>query len=149
MMANGAGNEVVAVGIRTVDQKLGHAIAHGGALDVLAQGPPTVVVHLAEILLRTVEEGDVLAHPFRRLCVGDSGDDVLVFHRVETLGIVGEIVVTENGSDVVIYGTADDVGDMIAHRWVKFIGTGHVEVLVGGRVEVGLVEGHACAEDDA
>ena len=65
------------------------------------------------------------------------------------LGIVGEIVVMENGGGVVVDGTADDVGDMIAHRRVKLVGTGHVEVLVGGSVEVGLVERHACVEDNA
>ena len=32
---------------------------------------------------------------------------------------------------------------------IALVGTGHIEVLVGGSVEVGLVERHACAEDNA
>ena len=97
VVTNGASYEVVLVGIGARHKELGHAITHGGALDVLAQRPPAIVVELTEVIVRAVEQGNVPSHPFRRLCVGDGGDDVFVLHRVEALGIVSEVIVVQHG----------------------------------------------------
>ena len=98
MMANGTSNEVVTVGIGTLHEKLRHAVTHRGALDMLAQSPPTVVIHLTEIILRTVEERHVLAHPFRRLTVRDCVGYVLVLHIVEVVNIVFVVVELQHSS---------------------------------------------------
>ena len=148
MVADGAGNEVVAVGIASLHQEFGHAIACGRLLDVLAQRPPAVVVHFAEVLLRTVEKRDVPAHPFRGGRVGDCGHDVLVLHGVEVLGIVSEVVVAEYGGSGIVDRTTYHVGQGELDHTVALISTGHVEVLVGGGVDVGLVEERASAEDN-
>ena len=63
MMSDGTGYQIIAVGIRTIYQELSHAIAYRCTFDMLAESPPTIVVHLAEVILRTVEERHVLAHP--------------------------------------------------------------------------------------
>ncbi len=93
-MADGAGNEIVLVGVTALHEELGHAVAHRRALDVLAQRPPAVVVHLAHLLVGAVEERDVFFHPLRGLSVGNGGDDILVLHCIEVFSVVGKVVVS-------------------------------------------------------
>ena len=98
MMADGAGDEVVTVGIGPWYEKLCHAIAHGSALDVFAKGPPAIIIDLAEVVVGAVEQRDVPSHPTRGFCIRDGGYDVFVLHRIEMLGIMGEVVVPQDGS---------------------------------------------------
>ena len=65
MMSDSAGYQVILVGIVAVDEELGHAVADRSVLDVLAESPPAVIIHLLHILVGTVEQRDVLFHPFR------------------------------------------------------------------------------------
>ena len=149
MVSDGTGDEVIPVGIAAVNEEFRHPIACRGTFDMLAEGPPTVIVHFPEILLRTVEEGYVLAHPLRRSGIGDGGDDVLILHRIEVLRIMGEIVVFEHGSTAVgIKGFRYDIREEEGRHRVVFISSRHVEVLVGGGVDVGLVEGHTRTENN-
>ena len=101
VVSDGTGDEVVTVGIAAVDEEFRHAVTNGGAFDMFAECPPTVIIHLTEVLLRTVEERDVLKHPLRRGYVGNGGDDVLILHCVEIRCVVGEIIVFEYGSSTV------------------------------------------------
>lgn len=73
VVADGTGNEVVAVGIGTGNEEFGHAPAHGRTLQVLAQRPPAEVVDIVEILIRTVEKGNILGHPVGGILVGNVG----------------------------------------------------------------------------
>ena len=73
VVANGAGDEVVAVGVGTGNQEFGHAPACRCALQVLAQRPPAEVVDVVEILVGTVEQRNVLGHPVGGVLVGDVG----------------------------------------------------------------------------
>ena len=91
-----AGNEVVFVGIRALNEEFGHAQSYRSALDVLAQRPPAEVVDLFHVLVGTFKQRDVLAHPFRRLAVGYVRNDVLVLHVVEVFGIVCEVVILQH-----------------------------------------------------
>lgn len=72
VMAYTRGDEVILVSIASVDQEFGHGITHGGPLDMLAQRPPTEVPEFFKVLLRTLEEGDVLYHPLPTIFVGNS-----------------------------------------------------------------------------
>ncbi|OPZ94422.1 MAG: hypothetical protein BWY72_02339 [Bacteroidetes bacterium ADurb.Bin416] len=83
MMTECAGNEVVAVGVGTIHQKFGHDATLRGCLDVLAEGPPTVVIQFLEVGLGAVEQGDVGFHPIPGLCVGNGLHLVFVFHPIE------------------------------------------------------------------
>lgn len=65
MMSDSAGYQVIAVSIRPLYEELRHAIAYRSPLNMLAQCPPAVVVHLPEVLLRTVKQGDIVTHPCR------------------------------------------------------------------------------------
>ena len=148
MMADSTGNQVIAVGIGTLHEKLRHAIAHRSPLDMLAQCPPAVVVHLSEVLLRTVEQGDIPAHPFRRLRIGDGGDDILVLHCIEVCCIVGIIIIVEDGGNTAVYRTGNNIRDGKGGLLIALIRTGHIKVLVGRRIDIGFVERHSRTEHD-
>ena len=47
--------QIILVGIRTGHKKLGHSIAHGRVLNVLAQCPPTIIPALFKLLVGTFE----------------------------------------------------------------------------------------------
>ena len=83
MMTDSTGNEVVAVGIGAWDQEFGHAPAHGRTLDMLAQRPPAEVVDIVEILIRTVEKGNILGHPVGCILVGNVGHRCFPLFGVE------------------------------------------------------------------
>ena len=112
VVADGAGNQVVFVRVGTLHEELGHAVTHRGLLDVFAQAPPAEVEELLEVVLRALEEGNVLLHPGRRGTVRNRLYDVLVLHRVEPLGVVGEILVFEDGRGVVyVTRRGAEIGD--------------------------------------
>ena len=147
VVADGTGNEVVAVGIGTLHEKLRHAVTHWGALDMFAQSPPTVVIHLTEIILRTVEERHVLAHPFRRLAVGDSVGDVLVLHRIEVVDVVFVVVELQHSSlPVSISSVGLHICDRECSHGIRLVGTRHVEILVCRSLVVWLCKERTGAE---
>ena len=88
MMTYARGNQIVLIGIGSRHKKLGHGIAHGSESDVLAECPPTVIPHLFELFLRTVEQRYVIGHPLPCLAVGYLLYDVLVLHIIEIIHIV-------------------------------------------------------------
>ena len=151
VVAHSRRDELPLVGIVAVDQKLGHGIADGRQLDVLAERPPAVVPHLLELLLRTVEQGHVPCHPLPGLGVGNGMHNVLVLHLVEVVDVVAVVVSLQHGCMAVgIQRVRGNVGDGPRCRLrFRLVGTGHIEVLVGGGVDVGLVEERPCAEHDA
>ena len=53
------------------------------------------------------------------------------------------------GECAVGHRSADHIGNMITGRRVQFIGTWHVEILIGWCLIVGLREDFSCAEHDA
>ena len=115
---------------------------------MLAQRPPAIVVHLLEVLLRTVEQRDILSHPFRRLRIRDGRDDILVFHRIEIVGIVGIVVIVEDGSNAAVYSTGNNIRNGEGSLLVTLVSTRHIEVLIGRCVDIGLVERHSRTEHD-
>ena len=155
VVTDGAGDKVVLVRVATVDKELGHAIAHWRPLDVLAQRPPAIVVHLAHLLIRTVEKGNILMHPLNGLGVGDGGDDVLILHGVEAGDVVGNEGLTataspkERGVVTFISVVATDIGQGEPGHATDGVGEGLIEKLVGGGVDARLAEERAGAEDDA
>ena len=64
---------------------------------MFAERPPTVVVGLLEVLLWTVEEGDIRLHPVPCLCVGNGLLDILVLHVVEEVHVVLVVLIAQEG----------------------------------------------------
>ena len=93
MMADGTSYQIVFIGIRTVYQKFGHTIAHRSFLDVLAQRPPTIIIHFLEVLLRALEKRNVFFHPLRCAGIGNSLGYILILHAVEIIHIGLEILI--------------------------------------------------------
>ena len=150
VVADGARDEIILVGVGALHEELRHAVSRRGVLDVLAEGPPTVVEHLLKVLLRTLEQGDVRPHPLGSLSVGDCLDDVLVLHRVEVVHVVLEVVELQQGSlPVHVVRHRLEVGN--AEGCLRLLGAriGHVLELVSPGVGCG--EARACtrAELDA
>ena len=194
MMTDGTGDEVVAVGIGAWNEEFGHAPAHGRTLDMLAQRPPAEVVDIVEILVRTVEKGNILGHPVGGILVGNVGhrgfplfgvegieclfvsgktvgigrkdvggkhgglhlrgsagiQTVILVHK-QTAAMTGHhgSIAAMEGENTVGHRSADHVGNMIADSRVEFIGTRHVEILIGGRLVVRFREDFSRTKDDA
>ena len=179
MMTDGTGNEVVTVGIGAWNEKFRHTPPYGCPLDMLSQRPPTEIIDFAEILIGTVEKRDVSFHPLSSILVGNvwlwsfagfgiesieclfvSGKTVGVgFYRYvrEHGGSSGTTttyrtyrrIATMEGEYAVGHWSAHHIGDMITGCRVEFIGTRHIEILIGGRLVVGFREYFSRAEDNA
>ena len=75
-----------------ISKELGYGHVIGHLLDVLAIGPPAIIVYLLDVLIRAFEKRDILPHPIPGLRVGNEIHDVLIFHRVEPIDIVLKVI---------------------------------------------------------
>ena len=107
VVAHGAGDEVVLVGVAALDEELGLRKAQVGAYDVLAQCPPAEVIHLFHLAVGTFEQRYLTFHPRCCFAVGDELGNVLVLHRVEVIDVVLEVIPFEQGGQHL--RTRDDV----------------------------------------
>jgi len=132
VVTNGAGNEVILISIRTIDQKFGHSITCRSVFDVLAQAPPTVVIHLFEILLRTFKQRNILFHPGRCFRVRNSLSDVFIFHVIEVISIMTESSVLQESSCCIHIGRRGfEVGHTESTQSILRTGIGQVVSLIG------------------
>ena len=74
-------------------REFGHTIAHRSFLDVLAQRPPTIIIHFLEVLLRALEKRYVFFHPLRCAGIGNSLGYILILHAVEIIHVGLEILI--------------------------------------------------------
>ncbi len=86
MMPNGATDRVL------VGEKLGYGHVVGHLLDVLAIGPPAIIIDFLDVLVRALKQWNILLHPFPGLRIGNEVDHVLIFHDVEVVNVMLEII---------------------------------------------------------
>ena len=151
MVSHARGNEVILVGVATIDEKLRHRIADGRLFDMFAKRPPAEVPHFLEVLVGTVEEGHVLRHPLPCLAIRNSLDDVLILHRIEVVDIVFVVVVAEEGAIPVgrTNGHGDEVGDRERGFWFALTCIVEGAVPVGWRVDIREAALRTRAEHDS
>ena len=97
VVAHGAGDEVVLVGVAALHEELGLRKAQVGADDVFAKGPPAEVIHLFHLAVGTFEQRYLTFHPCGCFAIGDELGDVLVLHRIEIIDVVLEVIPFEQG----------------------------------------------------
>ena len=91
VMSNCTSNQIIFIWIRTLNEKLGHAIANRSLLDMLTQWPPTIIIHFFKVMLRTLEQRNIFLHPFWSLFIGNCLNNIFVFHTVEIVCIMTEV----------------------------------------------------------
>ncbi len=110
VMSEGAGDEIVAVGITARHEKLRHGVSRGRLHDVLAQRPPAVVEHFLHLPVRAIEERNVALHPVCGPAVGDGLYGRFVLHGIEPVDIVTVVLPLEQGRRCVLHGEVVDTG---------------------------------------
>ena len=64
---------------------------------MLAQRPPTIIIHFLKVLLRALEKRNVFFHPLRCTGIGNSLGYILILHAVEIIHIGLEILIFQEG----------------------------------------------------
>jgi hypothetical protein len=91
-MSRRATDGIVGASVPDWHEEFGEDKAVGGLLEMLPKGPPAVIVNLLYLAIGAFEERDALTQPFPGFRVGNEIGDVFVFHRVETVDVMGESI---------------------------------------------------------
>ena len=117
---------------------------------MLAQRPPAVVEELLEIVLRALEQGNILLHPGRRCAVGNGLHDIFVLHGVETLGIVGEVGIVQHcGRAIYVARNTLERSDAVRSLGISLVAARQIVELVSPRIDGRVVAACSGAEYDA
>ena len=97
VVAGWATDRVVLAAPADFGEKLGDYEPIWGLLDMLAERPPTEVIDLLDVLIRTLESRHVVNHPVRRGFVRDGLSEMGVVLTVERFDIVPQRISFQNG----------------------------------------------------
>ena len=104
-MSDRTSDQVIFIRIGTLNEKLRHTISHRSFLDMLAQRPPTIIIHLFKITLRAFKQRNVVFHPLRSFCIRNRLNDILIFHSIKIIRIMAEILILqESGRCILVCG---------------------------------------------
>ena len=149
-MAHARRDELPLVGIVALHQKLRHRIAHRGALDMFAECPPTVVPHLLEIAIGTIEQGHVLRHPLPCFRIRNGLHDVLILHRIEVFDIMLIVIVFQkSGSSIRISSLRLYIGNSEAGFRLALTSLIECAIPIGRGIDIRESTFRTCTEHDA
>ena len=144
MMTERARNQVILISVAPRNQKLRHGPSYGRPSDMFPQRPPSVVPHLLETAVRTIEQRHVPHHPVPRFRIGYRLHDVLRLHAVEIVYVMFIIPISQkrgpvaDGLPIGINLFSPHSRNTVAR--LRFFITGMLQgpVPIGRRVHVGL-----------
>ena len=99
---------------------------------MLAQWPPTIIIHFFKITLWAFKQRDIFFHPFRSFGIGNCLNNIFIFHAIERFGIMTKVCIFQkSGRSVLISGRSLYIGYTIFCQWFLSACIGQIIRLVG------------------